>query len=64
MSSQLGALVGALVGGALCLAVPWLVARTSEVPRGRRLLPGAVLAGMSFGVVLLLRAARPRLFGG
>ena len=25
---------------------------------------GAVLAGMSFGVVLLLRAARPRLFGG
>ena len=46
MSSPLGALVGALVGGALCLAVPWLVARTSEVPRGRRLLPGAVLAAV------------------
>ncbi|WP_292603738.1 A24 family peptidase [Nocardioides sp. REDSEA-S30_B4] len=49
MSSPLGALVGALVGGALCLAVPWLVARTSEVPRGRRLLPGAVLAGTVAG---------------
>lgn len=49
MSSPLGALVGTLVGGALCLAVPWLVARTSEVPRGRRLLPGVVLAGTAAG---------------
>ena len=51
MSSPLGALVGALVGGALCLAVPWLVVRTSEVPRGRRLLPGAVLAGFLLGIL-------------
>ena len=49
MSPPLGALVGVLVGGALCLAVPWLVARTSEVPRGRWLLPGSVLAGAVSG---------------
>lgn len=49
MSAAVAALVGALVGGALCLGVPWLVARTSEVPRGRWLLPGAVVAGASTG---------------
>lgn len=45
MSGPTGALMGALVGGVLCLCVPWLVARTSEVARGPRLLPGSVLAG-------------------
>ena len=54
MSSQLGALVGALVGGALCLAVPWLVARTSEVPRGRRLLPSRIVLPTTGALLVLL----------
>lgn len=49
MTGPEGALVGLLVGGVSCLVVPWLVGHTSEVARGRRLLPGSVLAGAVTG---------------